>query len=247
MFELIIVKPLYNLFVFLLSIIPEGDAGIAIILLTVLVRLVFYPAFSGSIRTQLAMQKIQGELDAIKKKFEKDPTERARRTMELMRENKVRPFASIGGLVIQLVVFIGLYTVLLREGLPAIEERLLYTFTPVPSSVDTAFLFLDLTVRGSIVLAVFVAGLQFLQGKLLFTRLKQPESPGPQTPEAAAAALQRSMQKGMMLYLLPLMLGGFTYAFPAATGIYFATNSAFSILQELYIARNMNRSAALSR
>ena len=108
MFELFIVKPLYNLFVFLLSLIPHGDAGLAIILLTVLVRLLFYPAFSGSIRTQLAMQKIQGEIDALKKKFEKDPTERARRTMELMREHKVRPFASLGGLVIQLVVFIGL-------------------------------------------------------------------------------------------------------------------------------------------
>lgn len=239
MFELLIVKPLYNLFVFLLSSIPGGDAGVAIILLTVFVRLLFYPAFSGSIRTQLAMQKIQGEVDALKKRYEKDPAEKARRTMELMRENKVRPFASLGGLVIQLVVFIGLYTVLLREGLPAIEERLLYSFTPLPSSVDTAFLLLDLTARGSVVLAILVAALQFLQGKLLFMRMKQPEASASQTPEAAAAALQRSMQKGMMLYMLPLMLGGFTYAFPAATGIYFATNSAFSILQELYIARNM--------
>ena len=71
-------------------------------------------------------------------------------------------------------------------------------------------------------------------------RMKQPApAPGEQTAEAAAAALQRNMQKGMMLYMLPLMLGGFTYTFPAATGIYFAANSAFSILQELYIARKM--------
>ncbi|HEY4511032.1 MAG TPA: YidC/Oxa1 family membrane protein insertase [Candidatus Paceibacterota bacterium] len=246
MFELFIVEPLYNLLVFLLYVIPGGDAGAAIILLTILVRCAFFPAFSGSIRTQLAMQKIQGELDALKKKFEKDPQEKARRTMELMRANNVRPFASIGGLVVQLIVFIGLYTVLLQEGLPSIEQALLYPFTPLPSVVDVSFLWLDLTVKGSIILALLVAGLQFLQGKLLFTRMKQPEKTtgAAQSPEEAAAALQRGMQKGMMLYLLPVMLGGFTYAFPAATGIYFATNSVFSIVQELYIARKMNFSVA---
>lgn len=175
MFELLIVQPLYNLLVFLLAVIPGGNLGVAIILLTVIVRFAFYPAFSGSIRTQLAMQKIQPELDAIKKKFANNAQERARRTMELMREHKIRPFASLGGLVIQLVVFIGLYMALLREGLPAIEERLLYTFVSVPEGVDIMFLIWDLTLRGGIILAVIVGAMQYLQGRLLFMRMKQPE------------------------------------------------------------------------
>lgn len=244
MFEFLIVKPLYNLFVFLLAFIPGGDVGIAIILLTLLVRLAFFPAFSESIRTQIVMQKIQGQLNEIKKKYEKDAAERARRTMEVMRENKVRPFASIGTLIIQLVVFIGLYSVFLKEGLPALHTELLYSLTPLPSLVDIHFFgFLDLTARGIIPLAILVGGLQYLQGRLLFMRMQKSQAEAPsvekQTPEELAAAMQQKIQKFMMLYLLPLMLLGFAYTFTAAAGIYFAANSVFSILQELYIARKL--------
>ncbi len=248
MFELFIVQPLYSLFVLLLSLIPGGDVGVAIILLTLIVRLVFYPAFSESIRTQLVMQRIQGKLDEIKKEYEKDAAERARRTMEVMRENKVRPFSSLITLVIQLVVFIGLYTVFLKEGLPTLDVHLIYSFVPLPDAVNLHFLgFLDLMTKHVILLALLVGGLQYLQGKLLFMRMEKSRtefSVKKEGPEAAATELQHKMQRFMMLYLLPVLLVGFSYSFTAAAGVYFAANSVFSILQELHIGRKLSVSVA---
>ena len=69
MFETILIAPLYNAFIFLIGIMPGGSVGLAIIAMTIVVRAVFYPAFSASIRTQMAMAAIQGDLDEINKKY----------------------------------------------------------------------------------------------------------------------------------------------------------------------------------
>ena len=68
MFETFFIQPIYNGFIFLIGVMPQGDVGLAIIALTIVVRAVFYPAFTASIRTQGGMQAIQGPLDEKKKK-----------------------------------------------------------------------------------------------------------------------------------------------------------------------------------
>src|SRR5882672_11872033 len=93
MFETLLIKPLYNAFIFLIGIMPAGDVGFAIIVMTLIVRAVFYPAFTASIRTQMGMQDAQAELDEINKKYKDNPDEKAKRTMELFKEKKIRPLA----------------------------------------------------------------------------------------------------------------------------------------------------------
>src|SRR5689334_16445665 len=108
MFETILIQPLYNGFIYLVDISPGGDVGLAIIILTVLVRAVFYPAFAASIRTQMGMQAAQAEIDEINKKYKDDSAERARQTMALYKEKKIRPFAGFIALLVQLPIFIAL-------------------------------------------------------------------------------------------------------------------------------------------
>src|SRR3989338_7193737 len=151
MFETLLIKPLYNGFIALIGIIPSADVGLAIIALTILLRGFFFPIFSQSIRTQLLMRKIQGPLEAIREKYKKDKAESARRSMALMKEHRVRPFSTFLAALVQLPVFIALYIVFLREGLPELATNLLYPFTPIPEAINTTFLgLLDLTTQGSI-------------------------------------------------------------------------------------------------
>src|SRR5581483_8235900 len=109
MFQTFLIKPLYNAFIFLIGVVPHGDVGLAIILMTLVVRAVFYPAFSSSIRTQMGMQEVQGEVDEINEKFKDNPDEKAKRTMALFKEKKIRPFAGFLALLVQIPIFIALY------------------------------------------------------------------------------------------------------------------------------------------
>ncbi len=231
MFEDLLIKPLYNGFVFLIDVVPGGDVGLAIITLTLIVRAVFYPAFAASIRTQLAMAAVQPEIDEINRKYKDNREERARRTMALFKEKKVRPLAGLIALLVQIPIFIALYFVFFREGLPNIDLSLLYSFVEVPAMVQTNFLgFVDLLAIHNAPLAAIVGGTQYLVTKLSLARTPAKAA----TPEAEMA---HSLQRTLMLYMLPGLMTVLTYFFPAGVGLYFLTGNVVSILQEMYIKR----------
>lgn len=231
MFEEFLIKPLYNGFVYLIGVMPEGEVGLAIIVLTLIVRAVFYPAFAASIRTQLAMAAIQPELDEINRTYKDNREERARRTMALFKEKKVRPLAGLLSLLVQIPIFIALYFVFFKEGLPTIDTTLLYSFVTVPTMVQTDFFgLINLLAVHNVALAALVGGTQYLLTNLSLAR----------TPNRAASPEQEmahKLQRGLMLYMLPILMTGFTFAFPAGVGLYFLTGNLISIAQEVYIKR----------
>lgn len=231
MFEEFLVKPLYNGFVFLIGVAPGGDVGLAIIALTLIVRALFYPAFAASIRTQMSMAAIQPQVDEINRMYKDNAEERARRTMALFKEKKVRPLAGLLSLLVQIPVFIALYFVFFREGLPAIDTQLLYSFTAVPAMVQTTFLgFVDLVGTHNIFLAAVVGGTQYLVTKLSLARTPLRTT----SPEAEVA---HKFQQLLMLYMLPGFMTVLSYFFPAGVGLYFVTGNLVSIAQELYIKK----------
>src|SRR3989344_2290766 len=126
-FHAVLLDPFYNALVLILSYVPYADIGIAIILLTVAVRLLFLPVFSKTIKTQIVMKRLEPELAQIKETYKKDPTEQAKRVMALYKDNKVSPFASLFVALIQIPIFLALYFVFLR-GFPDINVELLYPF-----------------------------------------------------------------------------------------------------------------------
>lgn len=234
MFEEFLIKPLYNGFIFLIDVVPGGDVGLAIIALTLIVRAIFYPAFAASIRTQIAMAAIQPELDEINRKYKDSAEERARRTMALFKEKKVRPLAGLLALLVQIPIFLALYFVFFREGLPNIDTDLLYSFVSIPTVVQTNFLgFIDLIATHNVILAALVGGTQYLVTKLSLSRTP----PKATTPEAEMA---HTLQRSLMLYLLPGLMTALSFAFPAGVGLYFMTGNVISIAQEFYIKRQQS-------
>ena len=234
MFQTLLIQPIYNGFVFLIGVMPGGDVGFAIIALTILIRVVFYPAFAASIRTQMGMQRIQGDLDAINEKYKEDATERAKQTMDLFAKHKVRPFAGIVALLVQIPVFIALYYAFFKEGLPGIATHLLYPFVHVPEQVHIVFLgFLNLLTPHHIVLSLLVVGLQYAVTHYSLARTTPPKK-GDLQKEMA-----HRMQRQMTLYALPTMMGVLSYTLPGAVGLYFAAGNVFSLGQEWVIRRQM--------
>ncbi len=234
MFTTILVQPIYNLFVAILGIVPGGDVGFAIILLTLLMRLVLYPVFTASIRTQMGMQAMQSDLDAIKEKHKGDKEALAREQMGLFKKHNVNPLAGFGALFIQLAVIIALYFALFREGFPTINLELLYSFVHAPGAVSTSFFGIDLLTPHHLVLALIVGATQYAAIWLTVSRTPQPKG----SDDKAAAA---RMQQQMMLYLMPAVMTLTSYYFAAAVGVYFTASNLFSVAQEWLIRRQLRK------
>lgn len=233
MFQTLLTQPLYNGFIFLVGVIPGGDVGLAIIALTLVVRLIFYPVFTAQIRTTMGMQAMQGELEEVQKKYKSDPQEQGRQMMALYKKYKVNPLAFFLSLFIQLPIFIALYYTFFHTALPTINTALLYPFVASPSPINVHFLgLIDLTLPHNLVLTAIVAGLQFLVMRYSLARTNK------HTKHLSEEKLAiQKMQQNMMLYVLPGIIASVAYTTPAAVGLYFAAGSVFSLAQEWIIRR----------
>lgn len=109
MFTTFIVQPLFNLLTFIYAVLPGHNFGLAIILFTVVIRLLMWPLVKKQLRNARVMRKLQPELKRIKQETKGDRQRESMLVMELYKERGVNPFSSIGILIIQLPILIGLY------------------------------------------------------------------------------------------------------------------------------------------
>ncbi len=236
MFETFLVQPIYNLFVAIVGVMPHGDAGLAIIALTLLMRLVLYPVFTASIRTQMGMAAMQGDIELVKEKHKDDKEALAREQIALFKKHKVNPLAGFGALFIQLAVIIALYYALFQKNFPVIDTALLYSFVSAPAAVSTSFFgIVDLLTPHHIFLALLVGVTQYAAIRLTVSR-----TPITHAPESDKAAVAR-MQQNMMLYFMPLVMASTSYFFAAAVGVYFVASNLFSVGQEWIIRRQLQK------
>ena len=239
LFHAVIYDPLYNGLVFLVGIIPTHDMGLAVIGLTIVVRIIIYPLSRRAIEAQLAMKKVAPEVEAIKKKFKKNSPEQSAAIFSLYKERGIHPFASFGLVLIQFPVLIALYWVFYKSGFPHVDMALLYPFVHAPTAINMEFLgLIDMAAR-SIPLAVLAAVTQFL-----YTRLSM--GPREKVPDATPveASLSGDMAKSFDLqarYVLPLMIGVIGYTIASAAPLYWATSNTFMILQELAAGRRFRK------
>jgi len=237
MFDALLFNPLYNALIFFIDVLPYADVGFAVILLTLLVKLVLFPLSLKAVKTNLLMRQIEPEVKKVREKY-KDKQEQALKMMALYKEQGVNPFSSILLLLIQLPIVIALYFVFLKGGLPDIQVERLYSFIPVPETVHIEFLGLvDLASR-SIVLAILAGATQYFQIKL---------SLPPQGPRSENATMQedfaRSLQTNMR-YMLPVIVVFVAAIMPAAVPLYWLTSNVFAIGQELYVRRHIKPTLA---
>lgn len=110
MFTTFIVKPIFNLLVLIYAILPGHNFGLALIIFTVIVRLILWPILRKQLHQAKAMRELQPEIKRIKEIAKKDKAKESQLLMELYKERGINPFATFPTLIIQLVVLIGLYS-----------------------------------------------------------------------------------------------------------------------------------------
>ncbi len=114
MFELLIVKPLFNLLALIYALLPGHNFGLALIIFTVLIRFMMLPLLKKQLYHAKAMREMQPELKKIKQASKGDKQKESQLVMELYRERQIKPLAPIGLLIVQFIVLIGLYSGLKR-------------------------------------------------------------------------------------------------------------------------------------
>ena len=231
----ILYRPLYNLLLLVLTIVPGSDIGIAIILLTIIVKLILFPLTQRSIESQIAMKELEPKMNELKAKVT-DKTELNKQTYALYKENKINPFSSCLLILIQIPIIIALYQVFLH-GFGASSPVPPYSFLHLPAVFNFKFLGIVDLAQKSIVLALLAGVSQYLQGFLMQMRQGKPNGDG-MTSEFA-----KSMQT-QMLYVLPILIAIIAYRLSGAVALYWITSNMFTVCQELYTRRKMRIRAA---
>lgn len=114
MFTTFIVQPIFNLLVAIYALLPGHNFGLAIIIFTIIIRLLMWPLVRKQLRNAKAIRALQPELKRIKKETKGDRQRESVLVMELYKERGVSPFSSIGILILQMPILIGLYAGLQR-------------------------------------------------------------------------------------------------------------------------------------
>lgn len=230
----VVYKPLYNVLVLLISVLPGASVGGAIIILTIIVKLALYPLTGKSIKAQRAMKELEPELKRIREAHKDDKQKQSKKTMELYQARGVSPFSGCLPIIIQMPIIIGLYWVFWK-GLTVVDATMLYGFVKSPGTLDMHFLFFDLAAK-SIILAVLAGLSQYYQ-----TRLSLGGQPPPTPPkDGEKATFQEDFAKSMqvqMRYILPVMIGFIAYTTSGAVALYWTTSNILSIAQELLMRR----------
>ena len=225
LWHIFLYEPLLNALAFLVSVIPGGDVGLAVILLTLIVKIILLPLSQRSIESQAKMNRLAPELNAIKKSGA-SKEEQARLTFELYKKYKTNPFSGCLLLIIQIPIIFALYYVFLK-GIN-FENGILYSFIHVPQDTNMLFLGLIDITKKSLILAVAAGLSQYLQAHFM------PKS----VPPSAAGSFQESFSKSLnmqMKYIFPVIVAFIAYSISGAVALYWITSNLFMVGQQLYV------------
>jgi len=232
----LILNPMINSLMWIYSGLAQ-NFGLAIIVFTILVRLITYPLTASQIKSTKAMQDMQKskKWQDIQKKYKGDREKLSKEQMNLYKEMGVSPFGSCLPTLIQFPIIIGLYQAIIRAlavtPFQLLElTRHIYPFYNAAALIplNNYFLWLDLSlpekdygvaIAGFTIpiLAILVVGTTFLQSRLM-------------TPPSTTGDQGANMGRAMNLYM-PLFMGYLAYSFPSGLALYFVTSNLVGILQ----------------
>jgi len=195
----------------------KGSYGLAIIVVTIIIRLILLPLNVKQIRSSKAMQDIQPELKALQEKYQsKDASTQQKlqqETMELFQKHGVNPLAGCLPILVQMPILIAMYHAIMRT--EAIKAG--------------NFLWFELGAPDPIYLLPLIAGgATFLQQKLMMSG-----SPASQNP-----------QMTVMLYMMPIMITVIAMFFPSALALYWVVGNVFMVAQTIFIRKPMMKDAS---
>ncbi|MEJ2740117.1 MAG: YidC/Oxa1 family membrane protein insertase [Dehalococcoidia bacterium] len=222
----IILEPVMNCLIALSSILAD-NFGVAIIVLTVIVRAALYPLTLRQTRSTKAMQSLQPKIQELQKKYGRNQQKLQQELMKLYKEAGINPLGCMWPMLVQFPIWIALYQSIIRA-LAATPENLLdlsnhlYEWTVVTQAIplNEQFLWLHLSRPDStFVLAVLVGGTMWIQQKMITAPPTDPK--------------QQSMTQ-MTTLMMPLMFGFLTLSFPSGLALYWVVSNLIGIVMQYY-------------
>ncbi len=263
MFETLIVQPLFNLLVLIYALIPGHNFGVAIILFTILIRILMWPLLKKQLHHARAIKKLQPELKKIKKATKGDKQKESQLVMELYKERQVSPFGSLGIIIIQFIVLIGLYSGLRKvTDNPGAMADLTYSWIANLSWLQTLFVDFsqfDETLLGlvnlaqpaigelgfylpAMILVVGSAVTQFFQSSQLMPKDKDSRSLRSILKEAGSGKQAEQSEINSAIgqstkYMIPIFILFFTVSLPSALNLYWFTGGLVALWQQSRILK----------
>jgi len=228
MFQVIFYQPILNILVFLYNIVPGHDLGIAIILMTIVIKLILLPLSKKAIKSQKSLQDLQPKVEAVKKQYKDQSDKMAQAMMSLYKENKVNPFSSCLPLLIQIPFLYAVFMVF-RNGFANGNLDLVYPFITRPEHIETISLgFINLADK-NIYIAVLAGLAQFWVSRMMMTK-KAPIHNSASKDEDMMAIMNKQM-----MYMMPIMTIIFGATFPGGLALYWLVSTLFQGVQQVYI------------
>lgn len=239
-FNQLIYQPLYNLLVFTYNVLPVRDFGVAIIIVTIAIKLILIPLSKKQIESQKKMQELQPKIKALQEKYKNDKEKQSRALMEFYKENKTNPLSGCLPMAVQLVFLIAIYRVLFNissAGL-VVKTSDLYSFVSNPGQINKMFMGIidlasainlgSLSLKDSphVLLVVLAAGSQYIQTKMLMSNQAVIK------PEKGKQADFSQVMSKQMLYLGPMLTLFIGVKFPAGLALYWLASTVFMIVQQ---------------
>ncbi|BBM46494.1 hypothetical protein JMUB3935_2745 [Leptotrichia trevisanii] len=192
-----------------------GNYGIAIIIVTILMRIIVFPLTLKQEKSMKKMRELQPELEKIKEKYKDDPQEYQRKTAELYRESGVNPLGGCLPLLIQMPIFVALYWAFSGNAIPADAKFLWFTL----KQPDRLFMMGKFAFN---LLPVLNVGVTYIQQKIM---------------TSATGGQENNQQMQTMMYMLPLMMLFIFYNMPSGVTLYYLVSGALSLVQQYFILK----------
>ena len=262
MFTTVIVQPIFNLLVLIFNLIPGHNFGLAIIIFTIIVRLLMWPLVKKQLHHAKAMRGLAPELKKIKAAAGGDRQQASKMTMELYKEKQINPFASLGIVLVQAPILIGLYIGLQKiiknpDAIISFSYPFLHFgwLNQLASDIhkfdNSLFGLVDLrrsalgpkgTYWPALILVVLSAAVQFIQSKQLMPAgkdarsLKTILSEAGQGKQADQSEVNAAVGRGT-LFLVPLFVLLVGLRFAAALPLYWLVSSGVALIQQSKILK----------
>jgi YidC/Oxa1 family membrane protein insertase len=262
-FDILIVQPIFNLLIGLYSIIPGGDFGVSLIIFTIIVRFALFPLVKKQLHQTQAMKKLQPELKKIKARTKGNKQLESVQMLELYKKHGVSPFRSIGILIIQLPIFIALYSVIRiftqhRDQIGKYTYDFMENIGPIHTLIhhpeqfnEKLFGFVDLTKsafengRVDIVL-VLLAGVaattQYFMSKQTMPHTESKKRLRDVMAEAGDGkkgdqSEMNAIVMGKMTKVLPFFMFFIMISVPGALALYYAVSNLVAVGQQSYLLK----------
>ncbi len=231
MFHEIFYKPIYNALIFILDILPNHSVAIAVIILTIIIKLILLPLSYKMFKTQIIQRKIQPLISKLQEEYKDNKQVLGMKMLEMYKEHKLNPFSSILLMIIQIPIVFALYFVFANGGLPDIVNADLYSFISKVNNINPFLFGIDFT-KSNFIVGVLAGVSQYIQIRLSLQNM--PAVSDKPLSEMKPEEMMQKQMSFMMKYFIPIIIFIASLNVSASVALYWIVSSLFMISQELY-------------